>query len=108
MKDLSKPALKSVLNNEIKFHPKKYVSTYKYWMDNVRDWNISRQLYWGHRIPVYYLKNDSSKYVVAKNIEEAFAVNATPTLGINSRFTLPPDRVALYVPNPVIFSPVLF
>lgn len=71
MKDLSKPALKSVLNNEIKFHPKKYVNTYKYWMDNIRDWNISRQLYWGHRIPVYYLKNDSSKYVVAKNIEEA-------------------------------------
>ena len=46
--------------------------------------------------------------LVAKKIEEAFAVKATPTLGINSRFTLPPDRVALYVPNPAIFSPVLF
>ena len=71
MKKLAKPAIKAVLSGEVKFYPKKYINTYKNWMDNIRDWNISRQLYWGHRIPVYYLKKDNSKFVVAKSIKEA-------------------------------------
>ena len=71
MKKLAKPAIKAVLSGEVKFYPKKYINTYKNWMENIRDWNISRQLYWGHRIPVYYLKKDNSKFVVAKSIKEA-------------------------------------
>jgi len=73
MKSLSKPALDAVMNNDIKFYPKKYINTYKHWMENVRDWNISRQLYWGHRIPVFYSDENKSKFVVAKSKNEAVA-----------------------------------
>jgi len=72
MKDLAQPALEAVMKDEcIKLFPSKFKNTYKHWLENVRDWNISRQLWWGHQIPVYYLKKDHNKFVVAKNIEEA-------------------------------------
>ncbi len=69
MKDLAKPALEVVEKDEIRFHPAKFKNTYRHWMENVRDWNISRQLWWGQRIPVYYLPG--GEYVVAKTAEEA-------------------------------------
>ena len=69
MKELAKPALEVVENNEVQFHPAKFKNTYRHWMENVRDWNISRQLWWGQRIPVYYLPN--GEFVVAKTADEA-------------------------------------
>ncbi|MBI5219229.1 MAG: valine--tRNA ligase [Bacteroidia bacterium] len=70
MKDLSKPALDNVLNKNIKIFPEKYINTYRHWMENVRDWCISRQLWWGHRIPAFYAPDGS--IVVARTKEEAF------------------------------------
>ncbi|HIF48584.1 MAG TPA: valine--tRNA ligase [Cytophagales bacterium] len=69
MKEIKKPALQNVLNDNIQFHPKKLKNMYKSWMENINDWCISRQLWWGHQIPAYYLPNGT--FVVAKNIEEA-------------------------------------
>ena len=71
MEKIAKPALNAVLNNEVQFFPKKFKNIYRNWMENIRDWNISRQLWWGHRIPVYYYTNDKNNYVVAENIDEA-------------------------------------
>jgi len=70
MKELSGPALENVLNGNIKLNPAKFVNTYRHWMENVRDWCISRQLWWGHRIPAYYIRN-SSDFVVALSLDEA-------------------------------------
>ncbi len=70
MSELAKPALKVVMDDTIQFHPKKFKNTYRHWMENVRDWCISRQLWWGQRIPVYYLPNN--EMVVAKSREEAY------------------------------------
>lgn len=69
MEKLAKPALEAVMTDNLKFYPPKYKSTYKYWMENIKDWCISRQLWWGHRIPAYYLPEGG--FVVAENIEEA-------------------------------------
>lgn len=62
-------ALPPVMNDEIKFYPTKYKNTYRHWLENIKDWCISRQLWWGHRIPAYYLPEGG--YVVADSIEEA-------------------------------------
>lgn len=70
MKDISVPALENVMNDNVQFHPAKFKNTYKHWMENIQDWCISRQLWWGHRIPVYYLPN-SNEFVVAKSADEA-------------------------------------
>ncbi|HEY5570515.1 MAG TPA: valine--tRNA ligase, partial [Bacteroidales bacterium] len=69
MKEISKPALNAVMSDDIKFYPAKFKNTYRHWMENVKDWCISRQLWWGHRIPAYYLPQGG--YVVAMNAEEA-------------------------------------
>lgn len=69
MEHLAKPALAAVMNDDIKFYPAKYKNTYRYWMENIKDWCISRQLWWGHRIPAYYLPKGG--FVVAANAEEA-------------------------------------
>jgi valyl-tRNA synthetase len=71
MKELSKPALDNVMNGNIKFHPEKFKNTYKHWMENIKDWCISRQLWWGHQIPAWYYGGGSEDFVVCKTIEEA-------------------------------------
>ncbi|HET8859009.1 valine--tRNA ligase [Marivirga sp.] len=69
MEELVKPAYENVMNDNIKLIPPKFKNTYKHWMENVRDWCISRQLWWGQRIPAYFLPN--GEFVVAQNAEEA-------------------------------------
>lgn len=69
MEKLAKPALEAVLNGDIEFYPSKYKNTYKYWMENIKDWCISRQLWWGHRIPAYFLPEGG--FVVAETPEDA-------------------------------------
>lgn len=71
MKELSAPALENVMNGNISFHPKKFENTYRHWMENVKDWCISRQLWWGHRIPAFYYGEGNAQFVVAKSLEEA-------------------------------------
>ena len=74
MKDLAEPAIKAVLETEeVNLFPKKFDNTYRHWMENIRDWNISRQLWWGQQIPAYYYGNGKEDFVVAKNREEALA-----------------------------------
>ena len=72
MEDLAKPAIKAVLEDEtIKLFPKRFNNTYRHWMENIRDWNISRQLLWGQQIPAYYYGDAAEDYVVAENPEAA-------------------------------------
>ena len=70
MEELAKPALKAVMEDDIKLYPPKFKNTYRHWMENVKDWCISRQLWWGHRIPAYFLPQGG--YVVAGTLEEAY------------------------------------
>ena len=68
MEGLAKPAIAAVLENkEVKLVPEKFKNTYRHWMENIRDWNISRQLWWGQQIPAYYYGKDNSQFVVAKD-----------------------------------------
>ena len=70
MDQVSKPALEAVLNNDVKLIPEKFINTYKHWMENVHDWCISRQLWWGQRIPAWY--DTKGNTVVCKTLDEAF------------------------------------
>lgn len=72
MTDLAKPAMKAVLESEeIKLYPSRFQNTYRHWLENIKDWNISRQLWWGHRIPAYFYGQSKEDFVVATSIEEA-------------------------------------
>ncbi len=71
MKKLSQPALNAVMDGEIKFYPDNMKNTYRHWMQNIKDWCISRQLWWGHRIPAWYYGEGEDEFVVAKTKEEA-------------------------------------
>lgn len=72
MEDLAAPAIKAVLETEeVKLFPKKFENTYRHWMENIRDWNISRQLWWGQQIPAYYYGEGAEDFVVAESKEEA-------------------------------------
>tara|TARA_R110002050_G_scaffold300722_2_gene471982 strand:+ start:125185 stop:127815 length:2631 start_codon:yes stop_codon:yes gene_type:complete len=79
MEELAKPALDIVMNDEVALIPSKFKNTYRHWMENVRDWNISRQLWWGHQIPAFFYGKGIHDFVVAATIEEALplAVEAT-------------------------------
>ncbi|MFO7828497.1 MAG: valine--tRNA ligase [Bacteroidales bacterium] len=81
MDEMAKPALENVMNDTIQFHPKKFKNTYKHWMENVKDWCVSRQLWWGHRIPAYYLPDGG--YVVAETTEKALALAIEKTGNAN-------------------------
>ena len=76
MTDLAKPAIDAVLgdDNNINLVPKKFENTYRHWMENIRDWNISRQLWWGQQIPAYYFGDGKEDFVVAENIEQALVL----------------------------------
>ena len=88
MKDLAKPAIDAVLgaDTEINLYPKKFENTYRHWMENVRDWNISRQLWWGQQIPAYFYGDGKEDFVVAENIENALILAQEKTH--NSQLTI--------------------
>ena len=95
MDDITKPAIENVLENEnVKFFPSKFKSTYKYWLENIKDWNISRQLSWGHQIPVFYYGNNGD-YIVAKNKKEALIKLNTKSGTIYSEDDLSQDNDVL-------------
>jgi valyl-tRNA synthetase len=79
MEELAKPALEHVMNDDIAFHPPKFKNSYKHWMENVKDWCVSRQLWWGHQIPAYFYGKGLNDYVVAETIVEALEKAKTAT-----------------------------
>jgi valyl-tRNA synthetase len=112
MEELVKPALENVMNDTIQFHPPKFKNIYRHWMENIKDWCISRQLWWGHRIPVWYIEAPSnspeggelapfmggSSFVVSENEEKAreLALQKFPSLGgVRGGFSLKQDEDVL-------------
>ncbi|MBC5839310.1 valine--tRNA ligase [Flavobacterium muglaense] len=80
MEDLVKPAIQSVLvDGDIKLHPARFNNTYAHWLNNIRDWNISRQLWWGQQIPAYFYGDGKEDFVVAESIEEALVLAKSKT-----------------------------
>ena len=80
MEELVKPAIKAVLESEeIKLYPSKFNNTYRHWLENIRDWNISRQLWWGQQIPAYFYGDGKEDFVVAENIDEALKLAQNKT-----------------------------
>ncbi|SCY22508.1 valyl-tRNA synthetase [Nonlabens sp. Hel1_33_55] len=79
MEDLAQPAIKAVREDIVELLPSKFKSTYFHWMENVRDWNISRQLVWGQRIPAYYYGDGKDDFVVASNVYEAVTLSRKRT-----------------------------
>lgn len=79
MGEMASPALKAVMENEIRLIPEKFKNTYRHWMENVHDWCISRQLWWGHQIPAWYYGDGNDDFVVAENEEEALKLAKTKT-----------------------------
>lgn len=74
MENIAKPALDVVMDDEVKFYPEKFKNTYKHWMENIRDWNISRQLWWGQQIPAFFYGTGEEDFVVAENIDDALVL----------------------------------
>ena len=104
MDGLAKPALDAVMNDEIRFYPPKFKNTYRHWMENVKDWCISRQLWWGHRIPAYYASPTGGEasgnvapviILVAETEEEARALAAEHPMLKGRPFTLRQDEDCL-------------
>ena len=83
MKDLAQPALDAVLEKDINLVPEKFINTYRHWMENVRDWNISRQLWWGQRIPAYFYGDGKEDFVVAESQQEAIEMAREKTGNAN-------------------------
>ena len=84
MEELVKPAIKAVLETkEIKLYPSRFDNTYRHWLENIRDWNISRQLWWGQQIPAYFYGDGKEDFVVAESIEEALELAKVKTANSN-------------------------
>ncbi|GAB2767486.1 valine--tRNA ligase [Salinimicrobium soli] len=96
MKELAQPALDAVLEKEVNLVPEKFINTYRHWMENVRDWNISRQLLWGQQIPAWYYGDEKEDFVVAETAEEALekAIEKTGNKELSSE-SLTRDKDAL-------------
>jgi len=87
MKDLAQPALEAVMTDEVQLVPAKFKNTYRHWMENVRDWNISRQLWWGHQIPAWFFANGVNDFVVAKTAAEALPLAVEKSGNKNLKIT---------------------
>lgn len=95
MKEIAKPALDSVMSDEVQLIPEKFKNTYRHWMENVHDWNISRQLWWGHQIPAWYYGDGKEDFVVAQNADEALKLAQEKTGKDLSATDLTQDKDAL-------------